>query len=182
MRTKPYFFDAFPSSKRPDYPRQRGEMRAAVVVVGGGLTGCACAASFAVAGVDVVLLEADRLGAGATGASAGLVRQDFDASFQETAALHGVRTARHVWQGFRRAALDFGAALRRLGVRADVASQDVLFLTRDGADAAKRLQREYQGRRDAGVDASWLNPRAVAAEAHLTAGGAIRTKADVIDP
>jgi glycine/D-amino acid oxidase-like deaminating enzyme len=153
-----------------------------VVIVGGGLTGCACAASFASAGVDVVLLEADHLGAGATGASAGLVRQDLDASFQETAALHGVKTARHVWQGFRRAALDFGTALRRLGVKADFAPQDLLFLTREGADAARRLQREYQARRDAGVDASWLNARAVSAETQITAGGAIRTKGDAIDP
>ena len=129
-----------------------------------------------------MLLEADRIGAGATGASAGLLRQDLDASFQETAALHGVRTARHVWQGFRRAALDFGATLRRLGVKADLAPQDMLFLTREGADAARRLQREYQARRDAGVEATWLNPRAVAAEASLLAGGAIRTKGDAIDP
>ena len=182
MRTAPYFFDVVPRSRRPDYSRQRGEIRTSVVIVGGGLTGCASAASFATAGVDVVLLEADRVGAGATGASAGLIRQDLDASFQETAALHGTRTARHVWQGFRRAALDFGAALRRLGVRADFAPQDVLFLTRDGADAARRLQREYQARRDGGVEGSWLSGRAVAAETQIVAGGGIRTKGDAFDP
>ena len=37
MRTKPYFFDAFPSSRRTDYPRQRGEQRTGVVIVGGAL-------------------------------------------------------------------------------------------------------------------------------------------------
>jgi glycine/D-amino acid oxidase-like deaminating enzyme len=153
-----------------------------VAIIGGGLTGCACAASLSAAGVKVVLLEADHLGAGATAASAGLVRQDFDASFQETAALHGLRTARHVWQGFRRAALDFSAALRRQRIRADLIPQDVLVLTRDGADAARRLQREYQARRDAAVDASWLNPRAVSVETHIAAAGAIRTKGDAIDP
>ena len=58
------------------------------MIVGGGLTGCACAASFAAAGVDVVLLEADRVGAGETARSAGLVRQDLDASFQILNALY----------------------------------------------------------------------------------------------
>ena len=87
-----------------------------------------------------------------------------------------------MWQGFRRAALDFGAAIRRLGIRADLAPQDLLYLTRDGAEATRRIQREYQARRDAGVEASWLNARALAAEAGLTAGGAIRTKGDVLDP
>ena len=146
------------------------------------MTGCACAASFASSGIDVVLVEGERIGAGATAASAGLVRQDLDASFRESASLHGLRTARHVWQGFRRAALDFGAAIRRLGIRADLAPQDLLYLTRDGAEATRRIQREYQARRDAGVEASWLNARALAAEAGLTAGGAIRTKGDVLDP
>ncbi len=182
MRPVSYFFDSFPRSRRPDYSRQRGKIRTSVAIVGGGLTGCACAASFASAGVDVVLVEAERIGAGATASSAGLVRQDLDASFQESASRHGLRTARHVWQGFRRAALDFDAAIRRLGIRADLVPQDVLFLTRDGADAARRLQREYQARRDGGVEASWLNARAVTAETGLVAAGAIRTKGDAIDP
>jgi len=182
MRLVPYFYDAFPKSRRPEYSRQKGEIETQVVVVGGGLTGSACAAAFAAAGVRVVLLEADRIGAGETARSAGLVRQDFDASFQETAALHGLRTARHIWQGFRRAALDFGAALRRLGVRSELAPQDVLSFTRDGADAARRLQKEYQARRDAGIEATWLNARALAAAAGVGGAGAIRVKGDAIDP
>ena len=182
MRAVPYFFDVFPRTRRPEYPRYRGENRTAVAIVGGGLTGCACAAAFATAGVDVILIEADRIGAGATASSAGLLRQDLDASFQESAEQHGLRAARHVWQGFRRAALDFAAALKRSGVRADLMPQDLLFMTRDGADAARRLQREYRARRDAGVEASWLNRRAVMAEAGLPADGAIRAKGDALDP
>ena len=182
MRPVPYFYDTFPKSRRPEYSRQKGEIQTQVVIVGGGLTGCACAASFAAAGVDVVLLEADRIGAGETARSAGLVRQDFDASFQESAALHGLRTARHIWQGFRRAGLDFGAALRRFGVRSELAPQDLLSFTRDGSDAARRLQKEYQARRDAGLDVSWLNARALAAEAGFSGAGGIRVKGDAIDP
>jgi len=183
MRVVPYFLDTFPKSRRPEYSRQKGEIQTQVVIVGGGLTGCACAASFAAAGVKVVLLEADRIGAGETARSAGLLRQDLDASFQESAALHGVRTARHVWQGFRRAALDFGAALRRMGVRSELAPQDLLTFTRDGTDAARRLQRDYQARREAGVEGSWLNPRAVAAETGIAGtGGGIRVKGDAMDP
>jgi len=182
MRSVPFFLDTFPRSRRPDYPRHRGETRTRIVIVGGGLTGCACAASFASAGVDTVLLEADRIGAGATAASPGLLRQDLEASFAGSAQQHGVRVARHVWQGFRRASLDFGAALRRYGVRAELTSQDLIFFTRDGADAARRLQRECQARREAGVDASWLTARALGAETSIAGHGGIRTKGDVIDP
>ena len=188
MRSVPFFLDSFPRSRRPEYPRHRGEIRTRVAIVGGGLTGCACALSFAAAGIDTVVLEGDRIGAGATARSAGLLRQDLDASFQESAAMHGVRTARHVWQGFRRASLDFSAALRRYGIRADVAAQDVLVIAgaaggaRGGADESRRLQREYQARRDAGVDASWLNARATMAETGVAAGGAIRTNGEALDP
>jgi gamma-glutamylputrescine oxidase len=182
MRAVPYFADTFPKSRRPEYSRQKGEIQTQVVIVGGGLTGCACAASFASAGVRVVLLEADRIGAGETARSAGLLRQDLDASFHESAALHGLRTARHVWQGFRRASLDFSAALRRFGVKAELAPQDLLTFTRDGADAARRLQREYQARRDAGVEGSWLNARALAAESAVAGAGGIRVKGESIDP
>jgi len=182
MRPVPFFLDTFPRSRRPEYSRQRGEIRTDVVVVGGGLTGCACAAAFAAAGVKVVLIEADRIGAGATAASAGLVRQDLDASFHEGAALHGMRTARHVWQGFRRAALDFSAAIRRLGIRADLAPQDLLFFTRDGAEAVRTLQRESKARREGSIEGTWLNARAVAAETGIAAGGGIRTKGEALDP
>lgn len=182
MRPVPFFLDTFPRSRRPEHPRQKGEIQTQVVVVGGGLVGCACAAAFATSGVDVVVLEADRVGAGETARSAGLLRQDLDASFQETAALHGVRTARHVWQGFRRASLDFGAALRRFGIKSGLAPHDLLFVTREGADAVRRLQREYVARRDAGVEASWLNARSLAAEAGIVGGGAIRSKGEAIDP
>jgi glycine/D-amino acid oxidase-like deaminating enzyme len=182
MRPVPYFFDSFPRSRRPDHPRQKGDVATRVAIVGGGLTGCACAAAFATAGIDVMLLEADRIGAGETARSPGLLRQDLDASFQETAALHGLRAARHVWQGFRRASLDFASALRRFGVKANLAEQDVLFMTRGGADATRRLQREYQARRDAGVEASWLNARALSAEASIAGGGAIRSKGEALDP
>ena len=119
-RHVPIWLDRFPKSRRPAYPRFRGDIDTDVVIVGGGLTGCACAASFASAGRSVVLLEADRIGAGSTASSPGLIREDFDASFQDTANTHGLRAARTLWQGLRRASLDFAAALRRYDISCDL--------------------------------------------------------------
>ena len=182
MRTVPFFFDTFPKSRRPEYPRQRGELRTRVLIVGGGLTGVSCALSFATAGVQVTLIEADRIGADATAGSAGLLRQDFDASFQETASRYGLRAARHLWQAIRRSSLDFAAAIRRLGIRCDLAPQDLLLFTRDGADAARRLTREYQARRDAGLDVTRLTAAALKRDAAIAGDAAIRTRGDAFDP
>jgi glycine/D-amino acid oxidase-like deaminating enzyme len=184
MRPVPFFFDTFPRSRRPDYSRHRGEIRTRVAIIGGGLTGCACAASFAAAGIRVTLLEADRIGARGTAASGGLLRQDLDASFQESAKLHGLRTSRHVWQGFRRAALDFSTALRRLGIRADIAPQDLVVLSRGALESGRQLQlqREYHARRDAGIEGTWLNARAVLADTAIPGSAGLRTKGEVLDP
>ena len=181
IRHKSYWLDRSPKTRRPSYPRLRGRVEAPVVIIGGGLTGAACALSFGAAGIRTIVLEADRIGAGATAGAVGLIREDFDASFVETASAHGLRASRLLWQGMRRAALDFAAALRRFQVRCDLAPQDLLLLARDAA-AAKSLRKEYQARRDAGLDHTWISAAALKRQAAIEAAGAIRTHAAVFDP
>ena len=181
-RDVPVWFDRFPKARRPSYPRLRGETAASAVIVGGGLTGCACAWAFASAGIRVVVLEADRIGGGATAGAPGLIREDPDTSFIETASAHGLRAARLLWTDFRRGSLDFAAALRRLRVRCDLAPLDLLRLARRDPDAVRRLRREYQARRDAGLDHSWLTAAALAGDSGIEGGGAIRTRGSGFDP
>ena len=47
---------ALPASKRPSFPRLRGEHAADVVIVGAGLTGCATAVSCALAGLKPLVI------------------------------------------------------------------------------------------------------------------------------
>ena len=51
----------------PQFPPLRGEVRTDVLVIGGGLTGLLCARLLTDAGVDTVLVEANRLCGGTTG-------------------------------------------------------------------------------------------------------------------
>ena len=66
-----------------------------------------------------------------------------------------------------------GATLHVQDIRADLAPQDLLVFTRDGAAAGKRLAREYQTRREAGLDVSWLNARALMREAAVAGHGGL---------
>jgi glycine/D-amino acid oxidase-like deaminating enzyme len=182
LRHIPYWFDRFPRSRRPGYPRYRGDTETSVVIVGAGLTGGACALSFASAGVKTIVLEADAIGAATTARSLGIGREDFDASFQETAAAHGLRAARLLWQHMRRASLDFPAALRRLGAKCDLTPADLIMFAGRDPESVRRLQREYQSRRDAGFDHSWIRPAAFGREAATESGGAIRTHGFTVDP
>lgn len=182
IRHVPYWLDRVTKTRRPAFPRLRGALDTSVVIVGGGLTGCACAWSFAAAGVKVILLEAETIGSGATARGLGLVREDFDASFHETASAHGLRAARSLWQTMRRTSLDFPAALRRLAVKCDLAPEDLLTFSSRDPQNSRLLRREYQSRRDAGLDHSWLTPAAVTREAAIESGGAVRTRGFSLDP
>ncbi len=62
-----------------ELPRREPPERCEVAVVGGGLAGLATARALAKRGVDVALLEAGRIGAGASGRSGGLVLDDTSA-------------------------------------------------------------------------------------------------------
>jgi glycine/D-amino acid oxidase-like deaminating enzyme len=175
----PYWLERFPAARRPAFPKHRGHLDVDVAIVGGGLTGCAIASTFAAAGVDVALFEADRVGQGMGGVRGlGLLRQELDADFQQLAGLHGLRTARHVWQEARRSSLDFAAALRRLGVACDLSSSDAIWLARDAA-SQRRLQKELKARREADVTqdgSSWLSASLLRRETALAGAGALKTR------
>jgi len=166
-----------PPARRPSYPRLKGPLETDVAIAGGGLAGCAAAYVFAAAGVRTVLVEAERIGEGATAGSTGLLRPDPAASFRDASAAHGLKDARILWQGTRRAALDFAAALRRLGIRCDPAAADALTVARAATGDERRLRREYDAQRAAGLEVAWLGRQALAREAAIDlAPGAIRTR------
>ena len=82
-------------------PALRGHHSADVVIVGGGITGCAAAHQLASAGARVVLIEAARIGRGSTAASTALLMQEPDADFGELAGRYGAAGARAIWRTSR---------------------------------------------------------------------------------
>lgn len=181
LRQAPYWLDRVPQ-RRPPIPRLRSRLDTQVVIVGGGVTGAACAWSLAAARVPVVLLEADRLGGAATAGAVGLVREEFDGSFAETARLHGLRSARALWQGMRRASLELPAALRRLNARVDLAPSPLLDVALDGRTPLSAAKREYEARRAAGLEHRWVSALNLRRDAKVEGVGAIRTSGAVLDP
>src|SRR6185295_14344639 len=101
------WIDQVPKSRTPSYPPLRGPRTIDVVIVGGGLTGCATAYAFAAAGIAVALVEGDRIGRGRSGGSNGWVGADPGADFATVLKTQGLRAARYAFQSWRRAALDF---------------------------------------------------------------------------
>ncbi|SLN68052.1 Gamma-glutamylputrescine oxidoreductase [Roseivivax jejudonensis] len=79
------------------FPALEGETRADVCVVGGGYTGLSAALHLAEAGLDVVLLEAQRVGFGASGRNGGQLGSGQRADQVKLEATLGAARARVLW-------------------------------------------------------------------------------------
>ncbi len=76
----------------------RGETRADLCIIGAGYTGLSAALHAAEAGFDVVLLDAQRVGFGASGRNGGQVGGGFNKDQAELEALHGKDDARKLFE------------------------------------------------------------------------------------
>ena len=132
---------------RLDVPRLDG--RADVAVVGGGVTGCACARVLADAGLRVRLHEAREIASGASGRNGGFALRGGASAYDAARAELGREHARALWElterYLDRLAELAGDAFRRTGS---------LRLAAD-ADERAELEAEYEALREDGFAAEW---------------------------
>ncbi|SCK15992.1 FAD-binding oxidoreductase [Vogesella sp. LIG4] len=86
-----YAYSANPS---PERPALRGSLRADVCVIGAGYTGISTALHLAEAGFKVVVLEAARVGWGASGRNGGQIVNSYSRDIDVIEARHGAEAAR----------------------------------------------------------------------------------------
>jgi len=79
------------------FPELKGETRAEVCVVGGGFTGLSTALHLARAGMDVALIEAHRVGFGASGRNGGQVCSGHQRDQNHLEKRYGTEFARKLW-------------------------------------------------------------------------------------
>jgi glycine/D-amino acid oxidase-like deaminating enzyme len=161
--------------RTPRYAVLTGRQRADVVIVGGGITGAITALRFAEAGVDAIVLEADRVGHGSTAASSALLLQEPDSPLSALVDRYGAATAARIWRLSHDAARDLIALVERLSPPSAVVHGDTIYYTRE-ADEVAQLHREYAARRRAGFEATWLTPRALRVDAGIPARAGLRTR------
>src|ERR1700741_2571123 len=169
------WIDNFPRSRRPDHPRLRGELTTDVAIIGGGLTGWGTGSACAAAGLEPILIEADRLGQGSAGRGAGLLLPEPGPSFRDVTERHGLRTSRRIFESWRRASLDAAALIRRLRIQCGREACDYIEIA--SRNDGKVLRREFEAREAAGLDAQWVLPATVRKATALEAPGAIRVGA-----
>lgn len=122
------------------------------VIVGGGVIGLACGWRAAERGLDVLVLERDRPGAGASNVAAGMLAPVGEASFGEDRLLAVALESHALWPRF---AAELSAA----------ASSEIGFLELGALhvaldrDEAAELRRRFELMESLGLAAEWLRPR-----------------------
>jgi glycine/D-amino acid oxidase-like deaminating enzyme len=176
-----YWLDHYPGQP-PRFPPIRGARVADVAIVGGGITGCLAAISFAEAGFSVVLLEANRIGRGSTAASTALLMQEPDVDFRDLVARYGRARTRRIWRSSSQSVRGLTRLLRRLRIDASVRSVPSIYWTGE-ASASTDLRRELEERHAAGLGGRWLSPAALKREAGIDGAGGILTLGNAqVDP
>ena len=137
--------DTGPPSLDPQ--RLEGEVQAEVAIIGGGYTGLSTAHSLARQGIDVVVLEANPLGWGASGRNGGVVSGKFRLSFAEMARRWDIQTARRMHDIGIEAIAHVGALLDEFQIDADFQPNGLLSCA-CGPQALARLQAECAWLRD----------------------------------
>src|SRR5947209_11342757 len=111
---------------RVPYLPLRRDIRADVLIVGGGITGAMLAQTLAADGFDVALVDRRVPAQGATAASTALVLYEIDTPLITLRERIGIADATRAWQRSRLAVDGLRATFRTLGIAAQ--SRDSLYL------------------------------------------------------
>ena len=130
MRDEDFWFHR---RERP-LPSLEGEVRADLVVVGGGMMGLMCARTALARGQRVCLVEAETCGAGASGRSSGLITPDSELELRDLVQQFGNSEARKLWEFAQGGVNAIRQAVLEDRIDCDMQVHDALFVatTRGG--------------------------------------------------
>lgn len=137
-----------------------------VVTVGGGITGVTAALLLQRRGLDVVLLEADIIGAGTTGGTTGKLTSQHGLTYQTLVDRHGWETAQ-AYADANQGALRLVESLdAETGSDSGFTKASAIVYDRDGTDV-DRLRKEYEAAKDLGLPAHLISDAGLPFEVSL---------------
>ncbi|MGE6333149.1 NAD(P)/FAD-dependent oxidoreductase [Stenotrophomonas sp. NPDC077659] len=163
------------------FPPLQQDLRCDVLVVGGGVTGALIAGELSAHGHEVALIEQRDIGWGSTAASTALLQYEIDTHLLDLARQYGADAAERAYRACAEAIPALGEVARGLE-NVDFQRMDSLYLASRHRDVPV-LMAEGAARRQAGLDARWLQPGDLQQRFSVDAGGALLTRqAARVDP
>ena len=153
------------NTQLPEFPNLRGNKSTDVLIIGGGITGLLCAWQLQQAGVDYLLIEADRICSGTSGHTTAKITSQHGFVYDQILRRYGVDIAKGYYDA-NQAALD---AYRRMcnTVDCDFEIKDNYVYT---VDSPQKLERELKTLQLLGIDAQYAQELPLPLRTH----GAIR--------
>lgn len=105
-----------------------GDCTADVVIVGGGMAGLMCAHEFVQAGKEVVVIEKDFCGGGASGKSSGFISPDSELELSDLISSYGKETARAIWSFVADGVSLIKDTIERYNIECDYQVQDSCYI------------------------------------------------------
>jgi glycine/D-amino acid oxidase-like deaminating enzyme len=154
-----------------DYPKLEKEIKAEVIIMGGGISGALAGYYLANAGVDCAIVDARTIGLGSTCASTALLQYEIDVSLTELSNKIGTDKAVRSYRLCAESIGKLGGIAEKIGF-ADFEYRKSLYYAANKKDTAF-LQKEYAARKAMGLAVSYLDKAAVNEQFGFSAPGAI---------
>lgn len=100
--------------RMPEFPVLQGRHKTDVLIIGGGMAGLLCAHQLAQAGVDYLLVEANRIAGGITANTTAKVTAQHGLCYAKLVARFGLERARQYWQANEAARAGMEALCKRI--------------------------------------------------------------------
>ena len=169
-----WWYTTLLGTKFPLCPPLKGEHKADVVIIGGGMAGLAAALRLMRTGKRVVLLERNILGGSSTGKSAGFLTPDSELELAQLARRFGPDGARDLWNAAVSGIALIRESVETYGLDCDFMTQDSLFVG-IGKSGWHAVEEEVETRKLVGYEATLYNstelPKVLGAQGY---SGAVR--------
>ncbi len=144
------------TQKPPEINALNNNLKANIVVVGGGVVGLTCAQVLKDHQLSVVLVEKNFCGGGASGKSSGFVTPDSETELRDTVKSYGEDNARQIRQ-FALTGVDIiRNNIERFNISCDYQVQDSLYLANSQRDF-KKIKLEHEVRQKLGYQSTLYN-------------------------
>ncbi len=137
-----------------EYPRLEQDIRADVVIIGGGISGALTAWHLIQAGIQCIVVDARSIGLGSTCASTSLLQYEIDTPLHELAELIGIKKAARSYHLCNEAIAGLLTVAQTIGFT-DIQKKQSLYYAAMKKDVAN-LKKEFTLRKDQGFRVRWL--------------------------